>query len=783
MSKTKLSTFCCRAALALTITASAAVPALGQFVGQPSVSVLSPATVDAGGPAFTLSVIGSQFQLGSAVYASNQPLPTTLLNTTQLSAQVPAALIASPGPIQIFVLNSSGFRSNIATLNVGTPALTIATTTLPAAQSGVAYSQTLSVNGGTSPYTWTAVGALPSGLALSSSGQLSGTPSSAGSFTLAIRVTDAAQRTATSNLTLQISPPTFSITTPAALASATEATDYRAVLQTANGSAPVRWSTGGALPPGLTLDAATGVLSGTPTTRGTYSFPVQASDATGAVARGTFTLVVQAAPLAVTTLAPLFEGTVGSAYSQQFSASGGTAPYSWSLQSQVPNLTLDPATGVLAGTPDQAGSFGITVSVRDAAGGTASKSFVVVVQPPQLRITNTTPMPSGTAGTAYQQRFLVTGGRAPYFWSVAPDVPGITLNTDTGVWSGTPTAAGTFPLTVFVRDSSGASTSRVISVTIAPGPLRMTPAPDLLRTLVSAAFTLNPSATGGMPPYAWSVNGLPEGLELNTVSGEIAGTPRSVGSYLFTVRVTDAARQTATELYRLEVAAPDLPSLSAAGLPAVAASADQSSIRLQLGAPYTLPIDGELMLGFAPDSGSGDPAIQFAGGGRRLQFRIPAGATEAEFAGSSAGLQTGTVAGVITLSARLETQGVTLTPTPVNVGTVRVDRTAPVIRSATFVRNGNVIEVRLTGYSNSREATQAVFRFSGASGVSLTRSEITVPVEETFGRWFRDAESAQYGGQFTFVQQFTIDGDANAVTPTSVVLTNRVGNATADVRP
>jgi hypothetical protein len=217
-------------------------------------------------------------------------------------------------------------------------------------------------------------------------------------------------------------------------------------------------------------------------------------------------------------------------------------------------------------------------------------------------------------------------------------------------------------------------------------------------------------------------------------------------------------------------------------LPDVSKAADQATFRLELAAPYTLPISGQLSISFAPEAGTGDPAVQFSTGGRTLDFQIAAGATEAQLPSSSVGLQTGTVAGTITLLLRMQTPGANLTPTPATLQTIRIERSAPVITSASFSRTATGIEVRITGYSTAREITQGVFRFTAAPGNSLSTSELTLPLEEAFGHWFRDAESAQFGGQFTFAQQFAVQGEAGAVTPRSITLTNRIGSTTFDVR-
>ena len=243
----------------------------------------------------------------------------------------------------------------------------------------------------------------------------------------------------------------IAIATNATLPAATEGVPYTLRLTVENATPPIRWSIGAGLPPEITLDAATGVLSGTPTTRGIYSFPVQVTDSANASATKTFTLTVQVPPLVITTFSPLFNGVAGFAYSQTFAGSGGTPPYTWSMQPAVPGLTLDRTTGVLGGTPERAGSHNITVELRDGSGTTTSKDFTFTIEEPQLRITNTSPLPPGTVGASYQQRFLATGGRLPYTWAITSGVvPGFTLEAGTGILSATPTTPGTVNLTVLV---------------------------------------------------------------------------------------------------------------------------------------------------------------------------------------------------------------------------------------------------------------------------------------------------------------------------------------------
>lgn len=748
----------------------------------PFVAFLQPTSANAGDTGTIVTVTGSGFSFGSIVYWQTQPLTTVGFSANQISALLPAQLLTTPGQFAISVQNAGLLRSNVVNFTVLASPISITTATLPAAQVGSAFEQTLAVAGGSAPYTWVAVDTLPAGLTLTPAGQITGMPSTAGSFTFAVRVADATQRTATKTFALTISAPAVSIATAATLPVAVEGVAYNQALQVGTGAAPYRWSAGAGAPPGISINASTGVLSGVPTTRGAYSFSVQLTDNTGASAAKTFNLTVQAPPLTITTVSPLFAGVVGAPYSQTFAASG-TPPYTWMMRSSVPGLTLSQATGTLAGTPEQAGTYTLTVQVRDGSGGTATKDFTFTVEQPTLLITNNSQLPTAAFGMTYQQRLLATGGRSPYTWAITSGLaPGFTLDPATGILSSTSTSSGTFSFTVTVRDSANAIATRQFTVTVESGPIQLSSVAGHLQNTIGNPFSLSLPASGGAPPYSWSANGLPEGLQIDAASGAIMGTFRTVGTFLFTVRVSDTARSSATELVTVEVNAPTLPTLRTLDTPDSTGATNQISTRLQLSGPYTLPLNGQLILSFAPETGLGDPAVQFSTGGRTTDFQIPMGTVDAQFSNSSIGLQTGTVAGTITLSARLQTQGATLTPSPIVLKTIRVERTAPAITSAVFSRTGSTIEVRITGYSTSREITQGVFRFRATNGSTLTTSEINLPLETVFGNWYRESGSTQYGGQFLFNQQFTIQGDANAVTPVSVTLTNRVGSTTADIR-
>jgi hypothetical protein len=170
--------------------------------------------------------------------------------------------------------------------------LAIATTALPGGKVGDAYNQTLAASGGVPGYVWslnTGSNPLPAGLTLNPAGVISGTPTTEGANTITIKVTDSTGASTTKAFTLVIQtisqpppppppPPSLTITTTG-LSGGTIGTAYSAALASAGGTGAKSWSiSAGTLPAGLSLDAATGVISGTPTAAGTSTFTVQLQD-------------------------------------------------------------------------------------------------------------------------------------------------------------------------------------------------------------------------------------------------------------------------------------------------------------------------------------------------------------------------------------------------------------------------------------------------------------------------------------------------------------------------
>ena len=598
---------------------------------------------------------------------------------------------------------------------------------------------------------------------------------------------------------LQAQTSSLSITTTSPLPNATVGASYSQSLTESGGTAPFTWAVSTGFPDGLSLNASSGLISGTATTAGSYSFRVQVSDATGLNAVASFALTVVPAPLQIVTVSPLFNGQVGSAYSQPFSASGGTAPYTWAIASgDTGGLTLNATSGVLSGTPQTAGTYNFVVKVSDSLNVTVSQNFALTIAAPTLIITSGTSLPSGTVGVAYDQKLsvAVSGGTGPYTWSLASgSVPGLTFLPATIELSGTPTSAGTFSLTLKATDSIGDSATRALPVTIAPASLTIVTARQLSASSLNVAFSQTLIAAGGTPPYTWSANGLPTGLTLNSSTGVLSGTPTSAGSFTPVITVTDSSLNTYRDNFSLTVSLPAVPAVTISGLSATSGAAQQYPIQVSIASVYSAAIRGQLILSFQPNSGPGDSTIQFSIGGQTANFTIPAGSTIATFLDNSGlsisqlQVQTGTAAGSIVLSlSNLLAAGVDVTPTPAPSVSTQISAAAPVISKVQVIRNADTttgckasqICIEVTGYSTAREVTQGTFTFSAVAGQTLQSSagSITVDVSSAFSTWFT---SSTMGGQFILVQSFTVTGDPTQVLSNAVTLTNRTGSTTVTV--
>lgn len=381
-----------------------------------------------------------------------------------------------------------------------------------------------------------------------------------------------------------------SIDSPAQLPEAVSLVNHIQALASSGGILPHTWNVVDPLgkpPTGMSLSSG-GILVGLPTETGTFNFTAQVNDSQGNSVQRRFSMVVRE-PLEYDSqfLTQSVVRTVQTG--QQFGVllkwlNNGNgiwdSPIKTVAQNPANNTTWSPsiapgpgftlkgltlAVRLTAVAPRVAGTYDFQWQLyQEGRGffGQPSNNLRIIVTPGPPTIDSPNP-PQGIVGSPFSYQLTIIGGTPPNVWSiVSGSLPsGIGLDPVTGLISGTPTAVGVATFTAQVTDSASRSAQRQYSITVAPAsstPLQLNTAASL-QAVKGMHVTYQPTATGGAPPYTWSITAgeLPGGLALNSGSGAISGTPSVTGDFSVAITVQDQRGQSASGSIQIIVAEPE----------------------------------------------------------------------------------------------------------------------------------------------------------------------------------------------------------------------------------
>jgi len=327
-------------------------------------------------------------------------------------------------------------------------------------------------------------GSFPPGLTVNSdAARIEGTPTQAGTYRFYLTVTlltcpypCGSKCSSDDQFIININPGLAKLTIgPEATTPATAGAPYSLQMTATVPDAKTWTVSSGTLPPGLALDASTGLISGTPTAAGQYAFQVLAKMNSDTRTDTKNLAIVVRDPVAIAgsdpfTAARRAQGEVSAPFEAMLVASGGTGTYTWTLSSGTLPAGLTLADGAIAGAPSVAGAYPFIATVTDSEGRVANYPGRIVVAPKLVFATLL--LRSGKVGKLYGARVRTLGGVQPATWRIlrGPLPRGVRFDRATGTLFGTPKRPGNYRVTFEATDALGITATKTLRILVAPAP-------------------------------------------------------------------------------------------------------------------------------------------------------------------------------------------------------------------------------------------------------------------------------------------------------------------------